>query len=145
MITGKTKLLGVIGYPVEHSLSPRMHNAAIATRKCGTGFLHGPLKFVPLSPESSDPHNYAHEPTLSLAGAIMIYLLPFPAKQQWLFFTSNRFTFASPGIYLNVTSQIATPGHGAYSVPRKSVGFRLVPTPLFRPCFDQHVRDTPRT
>jgi len=29
MITGKTKLLGVIGYPVEHSLSPVMHNAAI--------------------------------------------------------------------------------------------------------------------
>lgn len=30
MITGKTKLLGVIGYPVEHSLSPVMHNAALA-------------------------------------------------------------------------------------------------------------------
>ena len=29
MITGKTKLLGVIGYPVEHSLSPLIHNAAI--------------------------------------------------------------------------------------------------------------------
>lgn len=29
-ITGKTKLLGVIGDPVEHSLSPAMHNAAIA-------------------------------------------------------------------------------------------------------------------
>ncbi|MEA5470782.1 shikimate dehydrogenase [Spirulina sp. 06S082] len=29
-ITGKTKLLGVIGDPVEHSLSPVMHNAAIA-------------------------------------------------------------------------------------------------------------------
>ncbi|BAZ46619.1 shikimate 5-dehydrogenase [Chondrocystis sp. NIES-4102] len=30
MITGKTKLLGIIGDPVEHSLSPVMHNAAIA-------------------------------------------------------------------------------------------------------------------
>ncbi|MBW4442179.1 MAG: shikimate dehydrogenase [Plectolyngbya sp. WJT66-NPBG17] len=29
-ITGKTKLLGVIGDPIEHSLSPIMHNAAIA-------------------------------------------------------------------------------------------------------------------
>ena len=29
-ITGKTKLLGIIGDPVEHSLSPVMHNAAIA-------------------------------------------------------------------------------------------------------------------
>ena len=30
MITGTTQLLGVIGDPVEHSLSPAMHNAAIA-------------------------------------------------------------------------------------------------------------------
>lgn len=30
MIDGYTKLLGVMGHPVEHSLSPRMHNAAIA-------------------------------------------------------------------------------------------------------------------
>jgi shikimate dehydrogenase len=27
-ISGKTKVLGLIGYPVEHSLSPHMHNAA---------------------------------------------------------------------------------------------------------------------
>jgi shikimate dehydrogenase len=32
VITGKTKLLGVIGYPIEHSLSPIMHNAALAAR-----------------------------------------------------------------------------------------------------------------
>ncbi|AFY36090.1 shikimate dehydrogenase [Calothrix sp. PCC 7507] len=30
LITGKTKILGVIGHPVEHSLSPLMHNAALA-------------------------------------------------------------------------------------------------------------------
>ncbi|MBV9455874.1 MAG: quinate/shikimate dehydrogenase, partial [Rubrobacter sp.] len=30
MLTGKTKLLGIIGHPVEHSLSPYMHNAAFA-------------------------------------------------------------------------------------------------------------------
>jgi len=30
VITGKTKLLGVIGHPIEHSLSPFMHNAALA-------------------------------------------------------------------------------------------------------------------
>jgi shikimate dehydrogenase len=29
-VTGTTKLLGVIGHPVEHSLSPIMHNAALA-------------------------------------------------------------------------------------------------------------------
>lgn len=30
LIKGTTRLLGVIGYPVEHSFSPLMHNAAIA-------------------------------------------------------------------------------------------------------------------
>lgn len=29
LITGATKLLGVMGYPIEHSLSPVMHNAAL--------------------------------------------------------------------------------------------------------------------
>jgi shikimate dehydrogenase len=29
-LNGKTRLLGVIGHPIEHSLSPRMHNAAFA-------------------------------------------------------------------------------------------------------------------
>lgn len=30
MITAKTRLLGVIGHPIEHSLSPKMHNAGFA-------------------------------------------------------------------------------------------------------------------
>jgi shikimate dehydrogenase len=29
-ITGTTRLVGILGWPVEHSLSPRMHNAAFA-------------------------------------------------------------------------------------------------------------------
>ncbi len=45
-ITGKTKLLGVIGYPVEHSLSPVMHNAAIA--HLGLDYVYLPL---PVHPE----------------------------------------------------------------------------------------------
>lgn len=45
-ITGKTKLLGVIGHPVEHSLSPVMHNAAIAT--LGLNYVYLPL---PVKPE----------------------------------------------------------------------------------------------
>ena len=28
MITGKTKIIGVIGHPIEHSMSPPMHNNA---------------------------------------------------------------------------------------------------------------------
>lgn len=44
MITGKTKLLGVIGHPVEHSLSPVMHNAAIAHLKLDYVYLPLPVK-----------------------------------------------------------------------------------------------------
>ena len=41
LITGKTKLLGVIGDPVEHSFSPVMHNAAIA--HLGKNYVYLPL------------------------------------------------------------------------------------------------------
>ena len=44
MITGKTKLLGVIGHPIEHSLSPVMHNAAIAQMKLDYIYLPMPVK-----------------------------------------------------------------------------------------------------
>lgn len=37
VITGTTKLLGVIGYPVEHSLSPVMHNAALTSLSRNVG------------------------------------------------------------------------------------------------------------
>lgn len=47
MITGTTKLLGVIGNPVAHSLSPAMHNAAIAYLK--TNYIYLPL---PVKPEN---------------------------------------------------------------------------------------------
>lgn len=45
MITGKTKLLGVIGYPVDHSLSPVMHNAALAD--LGLNYAYLPLPIEP--------------------------------------------------------------------------------------------------
>lgn len=47
LITGKTKLLGVIGHPVEHSLSPVMHNAAIA--QLGLDYVYLPF---PIEPEN---------------------------------------------------------------------------------------------
>ncbi len=46
-ITGKTKLLGVIGHPVEHSLSPVMHNAALA--ELGLDYIYLPF---PITPEN---------------------------------------------------------------------------------------------
>lgn len=45
LITGKTQLLGVIGYPVEHSLSPVMHNAAIA--QLGLDYIYLPFSIEP--------------------------------------------------------------------------------------------------
>lgn len=45
-ITGKTSLVGLIGWPVEHSLSPMMHNAAF--RQLGLEWAYVPL---PVRPE----------------------------------------------------------------------------------------------
>lgn len=42
-ITGKTKLLGIIGHPVEHSLSPAMQNAALAQLGLDWVFLPFPV------------------------------------------------------------------------------------------------------
>jgi len=42
-IDGKTRLLGVLGYPVEHSLSPVMHNAAIAHLQLNYVYLPFPV------------------------------------------------------------------------------------------------------
>src|SRR4051794_25430981 len=41
MVTGRTRLAGLIGNPVEHSLSPAMHNAAFAAR--GLDWAYVPL------------------------------------------------------------------------------------------------------
>ena len=48
-ISGATKLVGIIGWPVEHSLSPRMHNAAFAA--LGLDWAYVPL---PTPPERVD-------------------------------------------------------------------------------------------
>ncbi len=45
-ITGATRLVGVMGWPVEHSLSPRMHNAAFAA--LGLDWVYVPF---PVRPE----------------------------------------------------------------------------------------------
>jgi shikimate dehydrogenase len=45
MITGKTNLLGVIGHPIEHSLSPVMQNAALAA--LGADYVYLPFAIDP--------------------------------------------------------------------------------------------------
>lgn len=44
MIKGTTKLLGVVGYPIGHSLSPVMHNAAISHLKADYVYVPFPVK-----------------------------------------------------------------------------------------------------
>ena len=42
MVSGKTRLCGIIGDPVEHSMSPVMHNAAF--REAGIDYLYVPFR-----------------------------------------------------------------------------------------------------
>ncbi len=44
MIDGRTRLVGLIGWPVEHSLSPAMHNAAFATHKLNWSYVPLPVR-----------------------------------------------------------------------------------------------------
>ena len=44
-ITGKTKVIGIFGYPVEHSFSPAMHNAAFA--HSGLDYVYVPFAVRP--------------------------------------------------------------------------------------------------
>lgn len=44
-ITGSTRLVGLLGWPVEHSFSPAMHNAAFAA--CGLDWCYVPLPVPP--------------------------------------------------------------------------------------------------
>ncbi|MBI5574405.1 MAG: shikimate dehydrogenase [Elusimicrobia bacterium] len=45
MVSSKTKILGIFGYPIKHSLSPLMHNAAI--EKMNMDFIYLPFEVKP--------------------------------------------------------------------------------------------------
>ena len=51
LLSGKTRLVGVIGWPVEHSVSPPMHNAAF--RALGLDWCYVPLPVAPAQVEAA--------------------------------------------------------------------------------------------
>ncbi len=53
-IVGSTQLLGVIGCPIEHSLSPVLHNAALVSRGMTLGHSALEYVYVPLKVEPRD-------------------------------------------------------------------------------------------
>ena len=79
VISGKTKLLGVIGHPVSHSLSPVMHNAAIA--HLGLDYVYLPL---PVKPENLQAAIQGFE-AIGLTG----FNITIPHKQAILPFLSS--------------------------------------------------------
>ncbi len=44
MISGKTRIVGIFGYPVEHSLSPNMHNAEFKSKNLDFVYVPFPVK-----------------------------------------------------------------------------------------------------
>lgn len=51
MVSVKTKILGIIGYPIEHSLSPLMHNSVID--KMGLKYVYLPFEVKPADLKSA--------------------------------------------------------------------------------------------
>ncbi|WP_041740847.1 shikimate dehydrogenase [Calothrix sp. PCC 6303] len=79
MITGTTKLLGVIGDPVGHSLSPLMHNAAINTLGLDYVYLPFPIK----------PHNLRDAIACFAAIGVLGFSVTIPHKQAIIPFLSE--------------------------------------------------------
>lgn len=102
LITGTTQLLGVIGDPVTHSLSPLMHNAAIA-------HLGLNLAYVPLPVKPQDL-------AAAIAGFEAIHLVGFnltiPHKQAILPFLSQISDVAQAVGAVNTVWQTPQGWHG---------------------------------
>lgn len=102
MITGKTKLLGIIGDPVEHSLSPVMHNAAIAN--LGLDYV-----YVPFAVKQADLEQaIAGFGTFDLQG----FSITIPHKQAIIPFLSHVWADAANIGAVNTVWRTASGWHG---------------------------------
>ncbi len=113
MITGTTQLLGVIGHPIHHSLSPVMHNAAIAHLQADYVYLPLPVKPDDLEPAIAGfaaiglqgfnvtiPHKQAVMPLLSdvseLAQAVGAVNTVIKTEQGWMGTNTDVEGFVAP-------------------------------------------------
>lgn len=125
-ITGKTKLLGIIGHPITHSLSPVMQNAAIA--HLGVDYVYIPLGVQPQDLETAIksfqaiglqgfnatiPHKQAIIPYLTeisqeaqLVGAVNTVVW---TAQGWYGTNTDVYGFLAPLKALNQSWQEITP------------------------------------
>ena len=118
MITGTTKLLGVIGNPVEHSLSPLMHNAALARLDLNYVYLPFPIEPENLAKaldgfaaigvvgfNATIPHKQAIIPLLSeiepIAQSIGAVNTVFRKENKWIGTNTDVEGFISPLKSLN--------------------------------------------
>jgi len=92
-ITGTTKLLGVIGYPIEQSLSPVMHNAAISALAQANSSGTKEFDYIYL-PFSVKPENLAAAIAGFAAMGVIGFSVTIPHKQAIRQFLSEESAIA---------------------------------------------------
>ena len=100
-ITGHTKIVGVIGAPVEHSRSPQMHNAALA--KAGLDYVYVPFH-VPVDAVADAVHGFKAlnvvgiNVTLPHKQAVIPFLTSISREAEFIG-AVNTLTFIDEGIH----------------------------------------------
>ncbi|MDX2229386.1 MAG: shikimate dehydrogenase [Leptolyngbyaceae cyanobacterium bins.349] len=102
MITGTTRLLGVIGDPIEHSLSPMMHNAAIA--HLGVDYVYLPFLV--------HPEQLAHAVEGLAAIGVQGFNVTLPHKQWVMRLLSDISPLAQAVGAVNTVWRVGTDWHG---------------------------------
>ncbi|HEY9646899.1 MAG TPA: shikimate dehydrogenase [Chroococcidiopsis sp.] len=107
MITGSTQILGVMGCPIEHSLSPVMHNAAIEVMRSVDADALSPLNYVYL-PFSVKPERLAAAIAGFSAIGVQGFNVTIPHKQAIIPFLSEVSAIAQAVGAVNTVYPTAT-------------------------------------